>query len=403
MDQIEMYWKCSACGTVNGGLSKVCGTRVVVRGKVYTDSGQGCGKPQDREEWFMPDDISKNANLVDSEDIAKATCGVDWYCAYCGSTQRKSNGECAVCGGDKESSEEDRNGKKAKNTSIHKKLLRDTSPHKETVTSNQPSYSERTLSPQYSLPPNQESRNILPFAIGGAILVMLIGFIIWLSTPRYVDAKVQSASWVGTVHVERLIRINDSGWYAPSDAEDIRLEGLRVHHYDHVLYGSHIEPYQVQVTCGQTCRSISVPRFCTSNKNGTASCSGGGSRQECSTKYCSETRNRVVNDYREESRYQMWHSWYVWRWHHNRDVQSSGNNVQVYEPTADKIALNSNCVDKEQERRSAVEFKYQCTFLGNDGKPLVYEPMTEQEFQQCTMGRLVRFKFAWGSKQVEWK
>lgn len=384
-DQIEMWWECSTCGTINGGLSKKCGERVIKDGKVTKGSGEGCGKPQDREEWFMPDDISVNANLTDAGDIAKAKAGADWYCGYCGSTQRRTNGECASCGGDKEASKEDRNGKYDL-----KEVIKE-------ARTKLPTQRHETFPPPLS---PVTKRNILPFAIGGAALVLLVWFFVWLFTPRYVEAKVQSVSWLGTVHVERYSRFPDSGWYAPGDAEDVHLEGSRIHHYDHVLVGSHQVPYIDREPCGQDCRSVSVPRSCRTNKNGSASCSGGGSRRECSTRYCSVTRYRTVNDYRDEPRYQMWYSWYVWRWRHNRDVNSSGTNLEPYEPSGVQLALNTS-FGKEQERRSQAEFRYNCTFLGEDGKTQTYEPRSEQEFKRCTPGRRVRLKFIAGSMSVE--
>lgn len=383
-DQIEMFWKCSTCGTINGGLSKICGDRVVKDGKVTKGSG-GCGKPQDREEWFMPEDISVNANLTDEKDISKATCGVDWYCGYCGSTQRRSNGSCAICGGDKETSKEDRNGKfQTQKTRQHKSYELD-----------EVQYEEHS----YSSTKTPTKRNILPFAIGGAALLLLIGFIVWLFTPKYVEAKVQSVSWLGTIHVERYSRFPNSGWYAPGNAEDVHIEGQRVHHYDHVLVGSHREPYTESEPCGQNCRSVSVPRSCSSNKNGTARCSGGGTRQECSTRYCSVTHYRSVNDYIDEPRYQMWYSWYEWQWRHNRDVNSSGTDLQPKEPNV--IDLCSNCFGREQERKSVSTFSYSCVLKDDDGKLQTYNPGSLQEFQRCTLGRSVRLKFVAGSVSIE--
>jgi hypothetical protein len=399
-DQIEMWWKCSTCGTINGGLSKKCGERVIKDGKVTKGSGEGCGKPQDREDWFMPDDISVNANLTDAGDIAKAKAGVDWYCGYCGSTQRRTNGECASCGGDKEASKEDRNGK------YNAQSLEFSVPAEEhsVIAAHEWARERLRETPRHETfppPPVKTRRNILPFAIGGLALMLLVWFFVWLFTPRYVEAKVQSVSWLGTVHVERYSRFPDSGWYAPGDAEDVRFEGPRVHHYDHVLVGHHQESYSAREACGQDCRSVSVPRSCRTNKNGSASCSGGGSRRECSTRYCSVTRYRTVNDYRDEPRYQMWYSWYVWRWRHNRDVNSSGTNLLPYEPTGVQIALNTGCLGREQERRSQAEFRYNCTFLGEDGKTQTYEPRSEQEFKRCTPGRRVRLKFTAGSMSIE--
>ncbi len=180
-----MYWKCFACGTINGGLSKRCGDRVIKNGKVTKNSGEGCGKHQDREEWFSPEDISVNANLTDANDIAKAEAGVDWFCGYCGSTQRGTNGECVVCGGDKKASKEDREGKYHPHLDEHIKH-----------TINEP----------------KDKSKFTKFVVGGLFVVPTLLGLFGLLTPRHVDAKVQSVSWTGTVHVERYSRFPDSGW-----------------------------------------------------------------------------------------------------------------------------------------------------------------------------------------------
>jgi hypothetical protein len=367
-DQIEMYWKCSACGTINGGLSKKCGERVI--------SGSGCGKPLDHQNWFMPKDL--NNNLTDAEHIKQAKEGADWICEYCGSTQRNSLGDCAVCGGDREFS-------KKKESKQHHKTLQQ---HHKTESDQLPLFKPSKW----------------PIIAGTTLsAIILIGILIWAFTPKYIDANVRSVAWVGKVNVERYRKIKEEGWSPSYDAESIRHEGNRVHHHDQVKIGSHKESYVVSVTCGQTCNTVSVPRVCTSNKNGMASCTGGGTRQQCTTKYCNETRYRTVDDYEDVPRYQMWYSWYVWRWRHHRTVQSDGTDLRPYPPTKEQIALNKDCNGKEHERQSNVSYSYECLFTDVEGKRHKYYPITEFDFQQCTSGREANLKLVAGTVSVdEW-
>jgi len=421
-DQIEMFWKCSACSTINGGLSKRCGERVVKGGKVVLSSGEGCGnacapsasargsrrcvewdsgnrfvlansadsgsarapgtclgEPRtdlDHQNWFMPEDISKYANLTEAVHIAQAREGGDWMCAYCGSTQRNSKGECAVCGGDREFS--------------HQKQINSSIP---------PTYREEPSAPF-------KKRKITLAAIGIGITVLVTSILIssiliWIFTPRYVEAQVQSTAWTGVIQVERYKRIRDEGWDTPGDAEEIRDEGRRVHHHDSVKVGSHQESYNESVACGQDCRSVSIPRVCTSNNNGTANCTGGGTRQECTTKYCNETRYRTVDDYEDVPRYRTWYSWHAWRWRHQRNVHSGGSDLRPYPPDKNQIRLNAGCTGREKEKQSLVKYTFRCTFRDEKSKVRTYDPSTESEYQQCTQGRSAKLKLVVGTVSVE--
>jgi hypothetical protein len=372
-DQIEMYWKCSACDTVNGGLSKRCGERVIY--------GSGCGKPLDHKNWFMPEDLSKNLTVADH--IKQAKEGPDWKCEYCGSTQRNSLGDCAVCGGDREFSKKKQPRTKKKQTSSQSRsqTIRQTIPYRSDLV-----LFLREFSP----------------TVAGVILaaIAIIGILIWAFTPKYIDANVKSVAWSGKIDVERYRQIQEEGWDPPYDGENLRQEGSRIHHYDRVKVGSHDESYNVSVACGQNCTSVSVPRVCTPNNNGTASCTGGGLRQECTTKYCDETRYRTVDDYEDVPRYQMWYSWYAWRWRHHRTVRSEGVDLKPYPPT-DQIALNEGCIGQEHERHSDVSYSYECLFSDVDGKYRKYYPTTEFGFKQCTSGRKAKLKLVAGNVSIE--
>jgi hypothetical protein len=90
--QIEMLWRCDTCRTENGGLKKTCGN---------------CGKPKDKEEDYMSGhEITVDDALTDPDGIRQAKAGPDWTCRYCGSRQRKLDGNCANCtAGQKDSCE----------------------------------------------------------------------------------------------------------------------------------------------------------------------------------------------------------------------------------------------------------------------------------------------------------
>jgi hypothetical protein len=335
MDQIEMLWRCDTCNHINGGLSKNC---------------SGCGKALENEKWFMPEDISTNANLHNPEDLDKALRGPDWRCPFCHSSQRKKDGECANCGGPEI------------NNITHKnpKVFADT-------------YEKRTIPTHYTTKPQQNTlqdlidfdndvrifskpsllKRPITWVIGSiALLTTLVVFLLW---PRTVEAEVIGSNWKSTATVERRQITGEAGWDVPFDSITSRNEGRRIHHYDKVQIGTKRVPYSESVACGQTCRTI--PRTCSSNKNGTASCSGGG--QSCSTKYCNRTAYRTDPVYEDQPRYRDWYSWTAWRWKHNRTIVNSGNDFAPKPP--ENINLNQNLNDGERER-SSIDWKYVVIF-----------------------------------------
>jgi len=343
MDQIEMLWKCDVCHTINGGLSKTC---------------NGCGKALENEEWFMPDDISVNANLTKPEDIDKALRGEDWHCPSCKSSQRRGDGECANCGN--------------KETNTIKLLIPDQLPKKITYTSryelDEPDYYN---SPFYKKP--------IVWIISSIICITsLVIFLLW---PRTVESIVIGSNWTSTVTVERNKIIRDEGWDVPGDAISFNNDGNRIHHYDKVQVGTHQVPYSQSYVCGETC-TIS-PRRCTKNNNGTASCSGG--TKSCRDKYCTRTAYRTDPVYENIPRYRNWYSWRVRRWRFDRTVTSTGSDFAPKLP--ENINLNSNMTDGDQER-SSVEWKYIVIFKNKkeEKERFNYQPNSESAFSSFHIG-----------------
>lgn len=381
-----MMWRCSACGAINGGLSKRCGERIFKGGRIVLGTSGGCGKSLEHEEWFAPDDISSNAALTNAEDISKALAGPDWRCCYCGSSQRRGDGECANCGGEEKPLQERATIPSVTPPSSYTPPVRT---HKHPYRESFPSDPPRESFPNFRV-----SRSWLPFAIGGGVLA-LIAIVTMLLWPRSVDAAVTAVQWQSTVTVERYKIRGEEGWYPPGDAIDTENRGQRIHHYDHVKVGTEQVSRLESYACGQTCITLprtcsTTPRSCSSNGNGTMSCSGGdtvcsGGGESCSTKYCSRTVYDTVPVYEDQPRYQTWYVWRAWRWGYDRTIHRSGTDLKPLPPETAKIRLNASCVGEERERFE-ISWAYKTTFMDAKGKAYSYVPKTEKEFQQLPTG-----------------
>lgn len=385
---IEMLWKCSHCGkSGNKGLSKHC---------------VGCGYPKDEKcEEYFPDDITERNALTGDKDRA-ARAGADWKCQYCGSLQSSGNQCCSECGCDKET------GKRSWSTKA--KTITEGAGVTERVETIDAQHSFGRASPPNGERPKPKTYGkksepqftfhtfpdeILatpvrrfPWKIVGAVAfaVLTIGILSWfIFRTRIVEASVSDAYWEYRIHVDRWQVWHRDGWSPDRDAFDIRNEGERIHHYDKVVSGSHQEPYMETYSCGQTC--VQIPRTCTSNQNGTATCTGGG--QSCSPKTCTRTAYKTVTDYRDEPRYQTWYSWNVWDWGYNRTVANKGHDLEPSWPSQDRLTAVLKSGEKERQRR---EEYYQIEFVDKDKDKHVMKPSSLREFSQFPVGRTVRLK-----------
>lgn len=365
--QIEMLWRCSTCREENGGRHKEC---------------QGCGKPLEGEEFYMPGDTSPEAAVTDPELVRQAKAGPDWECAYCRSSQRRDDGTCAQCGA---SQKEDGAGDG-----------REPEPPRRRLDSPAPSV------PPVAAPaprPWEDRR----FRVGAAIAIgaSLVALCLWLVfRTRVVDVSVASVRWERRVLVERYHVCHREGWDRDPGSFNERDLGKKVHHYDKVVDHYRTEHYTEQVACGQDCVTVpqtcrTTPRSCTSNKNGFATCTGGdtvcsGGGQRCSTRYCSEPRTREVPVYRDEPVYRTWWAWDVWAWDLNRTVMESGDDLSPFWPSDEKVALERGLGAGEKERRRGQE-DYLVTFRDPDDS-WRYSPRDEAEFRRFPVGSRHRIK-----------
>ena len=138
------------------------------------------------------------------------------------------------------------------------------------------------------------------------------------------------------------------------------------------------------------------PTKCTSNTNGSATCTGGdtvctGGDRVCSTRYCNEPRTRTVDDYEDQPRYRDWYSWRVWDWGPQRVVRVGGATTETFWPSEQQIALNVGLLPGEKEREGGRTEKYEVKFIG-DGETYTLTPKNDGEFKSFVVGRKYRLK-----------
>jgi len=361
--QIEMHWYCSTCHHDNRGRDLNCAN---------------CGKPRENEEYLMPSDTRAAPTVTDPDLLRKATAGPNWSCHYCRSSQRRLDGACARCGAPADEGIEEPVNRQETAPPV---ALNDDEPEPEPV-----GLMGRIANRIDAI----GDRKLLARGVAAAFgIVLLTVTLWWLFVPHEQRVHVASVNWTHTAEIERYKVISDSGWYADGDAFDVRNEGQRIHHYDHRAVGSHLEPYTVQVACGQTCTPIprSCSESCTPNRNGFASCrtscTGGG--QSCSTKYCSEGRTRSVIDYQDFPIYQSWYSWHAWRWRHQRDAVLSGTTTETRWPGPKDEHLQEGLALGEKEREGPLHSDYTVRY-SNGKEQWKTSPSSEAEFRKRTLG-----------------
>lgn len=423
VDIIEMLWGCTICNEENKGRYKTC---------------QNCGKPrtENAPEW-MPGDVSPMAAVKDPALLAKFKAGADWKCRFCNSSQFRADGNCAQCG----SAQGESAGKAASTPAVSPPVTVTRKPYSPPFPNNDPDFGHGALYDElkkkaetvpdpfpdtpfetegnYREPPRKATitpppvsmasdededvdepppkflrmPRIDPRFIIGFFAVASLGFLLYfIFRTKIVDTTVSAVAWSRVVSVDRYQVYRHDGWDPDNGAFNVHEEGQRIHHYDHVRVGSHVEDYQESYSCGETCTTIkgscyTTSRTCTSNKNGSATCTGGDrvcnpDTRSCTPKTCTRTAHRTVDDYEDQARYRMWYTWSLWQWGRNRDVPVAGSSVDdVRWPSEEQIRLKSGLGDGEDERIGGRSEHYTVTFSGG-GETYSFEPKSDGDFKR---------------------
>ena len=373
--QVEMRWRCSACGAENLGRHMVC---------------QGCGDPKDdREPYVMPGDVSEAAQVTDPALLRLAHGGENWRCAYCGSDQRALDGACGRCGA--------------------------------SPTGRSPGASPRA---PLVAPPEVAARSGLgPVRALALVALVIVGLPMAILTVLVLSraaqphtAVVKEATWTRGLAVERRELVPRTAFLdaVPADAVEVTDAGVGVHHHDKVFDHFETESYTVTVpdgtrsettterqACGQTCTSKprSCTKSCTPNKNGFATCkdacTAGG--ESCSTKYCDVTktrqvpktredrRTRQVERFRQEPRYAPQVAFRAWAWVPVfRGARQGRPDEPLAWPVAEVPPLPDAGPAETREQRSET---FQVRLVDSFGGEIVFAPKTPEELARFAVGK----------------
>ncbi len=270
----EMLWDCAACGTVGllGKSQRRC---------------PNCGSPQDVAKRYFPkpgEEVAVSGHKFE---------GADWHCEACTTPNGALAAFCQNCGNPKD-------GNKAAAVKADRIVK------------------NGQLQAALASPAVPKKTSLLPFAIGGVVLI--VGFITAALFLIKHDATVDvmSHQWSRVVDIERYDAVRESAWCdsLPSAAYSVsRSREVRSHK---------------QIPDGQECHDRQTDR-------------GDGTfvvKQECKTKY------------RDEPIYDDKCSYSVDKWHKQREaVAQGGLTQQPAWPALRLSAVSGRGAEREGSRR----------------------------------------------------
>ena len=292
---IEGTWKCTSCGA--GEI------------KARHKSCPGCGNP--REETGAESKFDFGAasdsgghtreSVTDAAALELAAAGADWFCAYCGASNRGDQPACRTCSAEREAPA--------------------SAPEPETTSRPEPPLSFLSATP----PPRRPFGKILLFGCVMPIAVAFTGFcgyILWAIQTHDYEGSVTKISWSRTARRETFTRVQKLGWRNELHVSRavMPVAGLgEVPGVDRVRDCHTKQRGTRQVADGteRVCHTRSRSVACgTEERCHTQDLGNGFSKETCDdvTKYCSEsyedcrdeTRYRTEPVYGEECTYDTW-------------------------------------------------------------------------------------------------
>jgi hypothetical protein len=360
---IEGTWNCSSCGKKG----------ILARHKKCPD----CNNPREltgkeSEFDFGGTDARTGKSLregvTDEKALEMANAGADWFCAYCGASNRGDQPICKNC--------------KAERTDDAKALREEEDP------------GLPPPEPQQAPPPKRTWRTVL-MAVGGSLLfccgsTLIYG--IWASWTHDYAGQVVSAEWKRTVFQERFTPVTQEGW-----RDELRPQAPRmpVNGTGEVAGVQNIRgcssrqrdtrqvPDGTERVCSKKTRKVA----CGTEEKCRRRDKGNGFTEEiCEdvTKYCSEPYEDCRNEtrYRTEPVYAQHCSYDTHQWKEVDRREASGSGEQP--PRWPE--LSAGPTDRlRREEKYAIHIQYE----DKGPKKIVYEPKTEQGYLVWKQGQQV--------------
>ncbi len=346
---VKLEWTCPNCGTKNPGPQKTC---------------TSCGLPQpDNIQFEQP---AQTELLTDQGEIAQAKAGPDVHCYYCGTRNPATAKTCSQCGADLTQATARASGQVmgAHRTGSAEPIIcpscgASNEPDAAkcvqcgaSLTQPKPTPPPPTSS-QLTAKPAPKPRSILPLAIVGGIVLLLVGvcitFLVLSARTTDVIGAVESVSWSRIIIVEQLVPVSGRAW-------------------------------RDQIPAG------AIVSDCREEQRGTESQPSGESREVCGTPYVKDTGTglgEVVQDcetepiYEEVPVYDDMCSYTVTVWQKVDEVSVTGSDLNPDWPEA--------AIAGQGQRVGGREEKYEIVF-DTDGKTYTYTTGDVNEFKQFQPG-----------------
>ena len=317
------YWDCPICGNKE------------IRGDVV--NCPSCGRARGDVRFYMKGVAEGEAREADdrsdieylTEEQAKyVSKNPDWYCSFCNSLNSDNAQVCGNCGASRSDSEANYFDMLKKNQ------------EKEAA--------ELAAQPRGNEGPQKRSRR--PLIIFAAILLAIIGVIVWMNGSKTAgDLKVTALNWTRVIQIEENKQYSESDWSLPDGAE-LTATKQELHHYDSVL--DHYESREVQRS-RQVVDHYETYYTYTDNGNGSFT-EVAHERPVYTTEYYTETVQEPI--YRQVPRYAAKYYYTIWRWNPEREVTASGTDHNAAWP---EYTLGEN--EREGQRAEAYFFTVEHT------------------------------------------
>ncbi len=317
------YWDCPVCGNKE------------IRGDVV--NCPSCGRARGDVRFYMKGvaegetreaDERSDIEYLTEEQAKYVSKNPDWYCSFCNSLNSDNAQVCSNCGASRSDSEANYFDMLKKNQ------------EKEAA--------ELAAQPRVNEGPQKRSRR--PLIIFAAILLAIIGVIVWMNGSKTAgDLKVTALNWTRVIQIEENKQYSESDWSLPDGAE-LTATKQELHHYDSVL--DHYESREVQRS-RQVVDHYETYYTYTDNGNGSFT-EVAHERPVYTTEYYTETVQEPI--YRQVPRYAAKYYYTIWRWNPEREVTASGTDHNAAWP---EYTLGEN--EREGQRAEAYFFTVEHT------------------------------------------
>ena len=253
MSNVWTYWKCSACGNIIRGDSRVCpacGTPIPNGVKYLMPNNPEVLHAKEQDKILTNGEVHSkfvNEQNIESElvDEEKISFQPNWTCSYCGYQNYDSQDSCENCGSSKFESKANYFGERT---------IPQEDPYKSFINEikEPPLVSCCDVETHSTLGEGFSAffRNILSLICQpkvlkiGSIIAGII-FLVWLFFPITREAKIEGFRWQRTIAIEEYKLCHESDWSVPSGGK-ITSQKEEIHHYDKVL--DHYETKTRQVS-----------------------------------------------------------------------------------------------------------------------------------------------------------